>query len=113
MPQKPTAAERLQVTLWRGVMGALALGGGKSVPGHVMTHCYGSGRPEWLDQWQPSAKTAPLPVVVHIHGGGWITGSKGRFHTSKPYHGADHGFFNFGTGSEEVSRDLIDFLARG
>lgn len=34
------------------------------------------GTPLRLDIYMPSAGTAPYPVVVHVHGGGWFTGDK-------------------------------------
>lgn len=37
---------------------------------------YGSGRDEVLDLYLPEKNPTPLPVVVWIHGGAWIAGSK-------------------------------------
>jgi acetyl esterase/lipase len=37
---------------------------------------YGTGRDEIFDVNRPAAATGPLPVIVWVHGGGWIAGSK-------------------------------------
>ena len=82
MTHSLTLREHLGVTFWRSAMGALALFGGKAVPrNRVSQHRYGPGPMEQLDRWQPAPGRALKPVVVHIHGGGWISGSKGRFYT--------------------------------
>lgn len=37
---------------------------------------YGASPDEVLDVWAPDDRSAPLPAVVWVHGGGWVGGSK-------------------------------------
>lgn len=37
---------------------------------------YGDGPREQLDVWKPAGATTTLPVIVWVHGGGWIGGDK-------------------------------------
>lgn len=47
---------------------------------------YGSiSNAQKLDIFLPNVGTAPYPVVVWIHGGGWVSGDKGQFNNSKQY----------------------------
>jgi acetyl esterase/lipase len=39
--------------------------------------CYGPHERQVLDFWQAKSP-APTPVVLHIHGGGWVNGDKAR-----------------------------------
>ncbi len=38
-----------------------------------------------LDIFLPNAGAVPYPVVVWIHGGGWVSGDKGQFNTTQLY----------------------------
>jgi acetyl esterase/lipase len=53
-----------------------------------LTYCTMDGVPVTMDVYVPAAtKPRPLPVAVHVHGGGWISGKKSegsRFHEMKP-----------------------------
>lgn len=35
-----------------------------------------SGTPELMDIYSPQNTAKPLPVIVYIHGGGWVGGSR-------------------------------------
>lgn len=84
--------EKVQVRIWRFAMALIAVIGGKRmVKGRQATHRYGKLRDEELDVILPKAQTATRTAVVHIHGGGWITGSKGRFYTQPLLRIADAG----------------------
>lgn len=51
----------------------------KHVPADIVTRrdlAYGKGSDEVFDLNYPKAASAPLPVIVWVHGGGWIGGSK-------------------------------------
>ncbi len=92
MPQKTSTKDRIQVGFWRGVMGALALGAGSAAPkGRVAEHRYGIGTLEVLDHWKAARAVPERAIVVHVHGGGWIAGSKGRFYTKPLMRLADAG----------------------
>ncbi|HEX2220170.1 MAG TPA: Ig-like domain-containing protein [Gemmatimonadales bacterium] len=53
-----------------------------------LTYCTMDGVPVTMDVYVPAAaKPRPLPVAVHVHGGGWISGNKSegsRFNEMKP-----------------------------
>ncbi len=46
------------------------------------TDATGAIQPLLLDLYLPVGATGPLPVVVHIHGGGWRTGSRADINTA-------------------------------
>jgi acetyl esterase/lipase len=64
---------------------AVSLGGGTLTD---VTYCTVDGTDVRMDVYLPDAsKPRPLPVAVHVHGGGWISGSKSsgsRFNELKP-----------------------------
>lgn len=118
MTRQVTLSDRFQIAFWRSVMGALALGGGKAVPkGRVQEHRYGPAALETLDHWQPAHNVPMLPVVVHIHGGGWIAGSKGRFYTKPLMKLADAGHpvfsLNYPLAPEAPHPEPLRALLRG
>jgi acetyl esterase/lipase len=39
-----------------------------------------SARPLKLDLYLPADRTKPMPLIVCIHGGGWLNGNKGQMH---------------------------------
>ncbi len=86
-PIQISLKEKMSVALWRNVMSPLftAIGGGRYPAGRLTEQRYGSLRDETLDFLKPVATTngATKTAVVHIHGGGWVSGSKGRFY-AKP-----------------------------
>ncbi|MDA0346352.1 MAG: alpha/beta hydrolase [Verrucomicrobia bacterium] len=50
----------------------------------------GEGKPQGLDLYLPNKKSAkPLPVVVWVHGGGWMNGSKQK---PRAEYLAEHGY---------------------
>jgi acetyl esterase len=84
IPATPmTFGGKAGIFLWRTlVMPLLELIGGKKFPaGRVTTQRYGPLKDEMLDFLKPASEGRT--AIVHIHGGGWVTGSKGRFY-SKP-----------------------------
>lgn len=85
LPPPLTFGEKISVGAWRKlVMPLLETIGGKKFPaGRVAEHAYGNLPGEKLDFIAPATGSRQKIAVVHIHGGGWITGSKGRFY-SKP-----------------------------
>ncbi|MGX1887716.1 hypothetical protein [Streptomyces sp. NPDC055287] len=60
LPLPPTAHPAPGVRLLRGVPYAVRAG----------------IRPLELDLWLPDGARGPLPVVVHLHGGGWRAGTR-------------------------------------
>ncbi len=42
-----------------------------------ITYCTMNGVPLKMDVYYPSTRQAQWAVIIHIHGGGWISGSKG------------------------------------
>ncbi len=42
-----------------------------------------NGSPQRLDLYLPAGAEGPVPVVVWVHGGGWVAGSKDRTHASR------------------------------
>ena len=44
-----------------------------------------------LDHWKAARAVPERAIVVHVHGGGWIAGSKGRFYTKPLMRLADAG----------------------
>lgn len=85
LPPPLTFGEKMTIGVWRNlVMPLLETIGGKKFPaGKVTEHAYGNLPGEKLDFIAPPPGSRQKTAVVHIHGGGWITGSKGRFY-SKP-----------------------------
>lgn len=82
---KMTFAENITVTLWRRlIMPSIEFIGGKKFPsGKVTERSYGELPNEKLDVISTAGNSKHKIAVVHIHGGGWICGSKGNFY-SKP-----------------------------
>lgn len=78
-----TTIEKITVKLWRHlIMPTIEIFGNKKYPvGRLIERTYGELKDEKLDILLPpqgaSLKSVP---VVHIHGGGWICGSKGEFY---------------------------------
>ncbi len=61
------------------------IGGGRYPAGRLTEQRYGSLPDETLDFLKPAANAngPQKTAVVHIHGGGWVSGSKGKFY-AKP-----------------------------
>lgn len=85
IPTKMTFGEKITVALWRRmIMPSIEFIGGKRFPtGRVIEHSYGELPNEKLDIISTPNDSKHNIAVVHIHGGGWICGSKGGFY-SKP-----------------------------
>lgn len=79
-----TLKDKLGVFFWRNIMmPSLEAIGGRSFPsGKVKEYGYGNLKNEKLDVILPNV-TSKKTAIVHIHGGAWVAGSKGRFY-SKP-----------------------------
>jgi acetyl esterase/lipase len=58
-----------------GYGAAVAIGSGYNVNANV-TYLTASGRDLKLDVYQPSPAKAATPVVLNIHGGGWVAGAR-------------------------------------
>ncbi len=85
IPTPLTFGEKMTVGAWRNLLMPLleTIGGKKFPAGRVTEHAYGNLPGEKLDFIPPQSPSRQKIAIVHIHGGGWITGSKGRFY-SKP-----------------------------
>lgn len=77
-------ADKRGVFFWRALLIPLIESfGGKSYPaGKVKEFAYGDLPLEKLDYIAPDASSKQQVAVVHIHGGGWIAGSKGSFYSA-------------------------------
>jgi acetyl esterase len=84
-PVKITLSDKLGVFFWRNiVMPTITAIGGKKFPsGKVTEFSYGNLPDEKLDYIAPSQSSEKRLAIVHIHGGAWVAGSKGKFY-SKP-----------------------------
>lgn len=84
-PVKITFSDKLGVFFWRNiVMPTITAIGGKKFPsGKLTTFSYGNLPDEKLDYIAPSHSSEKRLAIVHIHGGAWVAGSKGKFY-SKP-----------------------------
>ena len=84
-PVKISLGDKLGVFFWRNIaMPAIAAIGGKKYPsGKVTEFAYGDLPDEQLDYIAPSQSSEKRLAIVHIHGGAWVAGSKGKFY-SKP-----------------------------
>ncbi len=76
--------EKMSVLAWRNLLSPFftAIGGSKYPANRLSEHSYGSLPDEKLDFIKPLSNEQK-PAVVHIHGGGWVSGSKGKFY-AKP-----------------------------
>jgi len=74
--------DRLTVLAWRHVlMPGIALFGSSSAPrGRVIEQRYGALPDEVLDVIAVKAGVPSRTPIVFVHGGGWVSGSKGRFY---------------------------------
>ncbi len=85
-------ADRLTVFAWRHMaMPLLDVLGGASARGRVTEHRYGALPDETVDVIAPPHAGGDGLPIVHVHGGGWIAGSKGRFYTRPLLRLADAG----------------------
>lgn len=77
--------DRAGIFFWRNIMmPAIAAIGGKKYPsGRVREFTYGSLKDEKLDFITTGIAEEKRSAIVHVHGGAWIAGSKGKFY-SKP-----------------------------
>lgn len=84
-PVKISLGDHLGVFFWRNIaMPAIAAIGGKKYPsGKVTEFAYGDLPDEKLDYIAPTQSSEKRLAIVHIHGGAWVAGSKGKFY-SKP-----------------------------
>jgi acetyl esterase/lipase len=84
-PVSLSLGDKLGVFFWRNIaMPAVTAIGGKNFPsGKVREFGYGNLPDEKLDFIPTSASSEKKTAIVHIHGGAWVAGSKGKFY-SKP-----------------------------
>jgi len=82
--QNRTIKDKMGVFTWRSILIPLIekIGGKKYPKGMVKEFVYGELTDECLDRIESSNESSST-AIFHIHGGGWIAGSKGRFY-SKP-----------------------------
>nr|WP_318381638.1 carboxylesterase/lipase family protein [uncultured Enterobacter sp.] len=73
--QTPRVADAFSASSWQNSDYCRELGGGD--PGRFSEDCL------YLNIWSPAARTAPLPVMVWLHGGGFTIGAGGL----PPYEG--------------------------
>ena len=59
--------------------------------GHV-PYCENDGRPLHLDLYRPRARLRRCPVLLHLHGGGWVVGSKRQQGRPLMFHLASRGW---------------------
>jgi len=60
--------------------------------GHI-PYCENDGRPVRLDLYRPRSRTGPLlPVLLHLHGGGWVVGGKRQQGRPLMFHLASQGW---------------------
>jgi len=97
MPTPITFKEKISVAIWRKVMSPLfeTIGGGKYPAGRLIEQSYGSLPDEKLDYLKPLASDSKKAAIVHIHGGGWVSGSKGKFYAKPLLKFADAGYAVF------------------
>jgi acetyl esterase/lipase len=91
---KLTWKDKSAVFFWRNVLSPVvtALTGKRFPKGRVTGSAYGDLKDEELDFIAPGTAPEKQPAIVHIHGGGWIAGSKGRFYTRPLLKFADAGY---------------------
>lgn len=86
------AREKLRDRLRERMAERVGADDGVKVPGSE-TIAYGSDPLQVLDIWRAKGAKGPVPLIVHVHGGGWKRGSKdnatGRF---KPVHYPEQGY---------------------
>ncbi len=80
---KISLRDHLGVFFWRNIaMPAIAAIGGKKFPsGKVTEFVYGNLPDEKLDFIAPNDSSEKRSAIVHIHGGAWIAGNKGKFYS--------------------------------
>jgi acetyl esterase/lipase len=67
----PVLADALGGSSAHAVAGLAPLGSGKT----TLTYCANGGVAETLDVYEPTPlPSSPVPVVVYVHGGGWVEG---------------------------------------
>lgn len=106
------------VFFWRNlVMPAVAAIGGKSFPkGKVTEYAYGDLKDEILDFIAPGKASEKQTAIVHIHGGAWISGSKGRFFSKPLLKFSDAGYpvfsLNYPLAPERPHPDMLRSLLK-
>ncbi len=97
IPTPLTFGEKMTVGAWRNLLMPLleTIGGKKFPAGRVTEHAYGNLPGEKLDFIPPQSPSRQKIAIVHIHGGGWITGSKGRFYFKPLLKFSDAGYLVF------------------
>ena len=82
LPAALAPLERLGVGVWRhGLVPMFSVINGIAAPrDRVRESRYGEQRDETMDVIAPKMGVPPRSPVVFVHGGGWISGSKGRFY---------------------------------
>ncbi|WP_197522955.1 alpha/beta hydrolase [Actinokineospora pegani] len=72
--QQLAMAAREDVSLDAGALFTLATG--DASPDENVDYLTFEGQPVPLSVWRPAAATAQAPVIVMVHGGGWVSGSR-------------------------------------
>jgi acetyl esterase/lipase len=77
---------------WRELVVPLALGHPDVARVRDVTYAHAGGRPLKLDVYHPRVKKAGAPMLLQIHGGAWIVGSKNEQGVPLMLHLAAHGW---------------------
>ncbi len=95
-----TSRDRLQLVVWRrGIeLGAVARTAARALEMRglgVTTHAYGPHRLEKLDRLAAPSAAGDAPVLVYVHGGGWVCGVRSLYRCDlAPFARAGHVVFN-------------------
>jgi hypothetical protein len=65
---------------WLLILVALTTSTAHSKGTELLDQSYGKNRAETFDLWIPESK-GPVPLVIFIHGGGWVAGDKNEMRT--------------------------------
>jgi acetyl esterase/lipase len=86
--------EKLGIFFWRNIlMPSIASIGGKKIPNErVDEFNYGLKPSEKVDYIAPKQTLSNKSPIVHIHGGAWVAGSKGKFYSKPLLKFADSGY---------------------
>ncbi len=95
-----TPRERVQLVVWRrGIeLGSVARTAARGLEMRglgVTTHAYGPHRLEQLDRIAAPSAAGDAPILVYVHGGGWVCGVRSLYRCDlAPFARAGHVVFN-------------------